>query len=191
LQAKLLRVLQERKITRVGGTKEIEIDVRIVSATNADIIKAIDNGDFREDLYYRLNTIPVNIPPLRQRKEEILEIAKESLKKVCKKYDLEELEFSQQAQELLVAYSWPGNIRELISVVERAAILSDNNQITTEDLFLDSRSVKKQKSIDSMEEELIREVIESVDKDLDEATKILGMSKVALNKKIEKYGIRI
>jgi DNA-binding NtrC family response regulator len=104
---------------------------------------------------------------------------------------LEELEFSQQAQELLVAYSWPGNIRELISVVERAAILSDNNQITTEDLFLDSRSVKKQKSIDSMEEELIREVIESVDKDLDEATKILGMSKVALNKKIEKYGIRI
>ena len=191
LQAKLLRVLQERKITRVGGTKEIEIDVRIVSATNADIIKAIDNGDFREDLYYRLNTIPVNIPPLRQRKEEILEIAKESLKKVCKKYDLEELEFSQQAQELLVAYSWPGNIRELISVVERAAILSDNNQITTEDLFLDSRSVKKQKSIDSMEEELIREVIESVDKDLNEATKILGMSKVALNKKIEKYGIRI
>lgn len=191
LQAKLLRVLQERKITRVGGTKEMTIDVRIISATNADILKCIERGEFREDLYYRLNTVPIHIPPLRQRKEEILPIANEILKKVCKKYDLEELEFSQEAQKTLEKYMWPGNIRELISVVERAAILSDEREITSEDLFLDSRSVKEEKSIDKMEKELIEEVLQSVENDIDEATKVLGLSKAVLNKKIEKYNLRI
>lgn len=191
LQAKLLRVLQERKITRVGGTKEINIDVRIVSATNADILKCIEQGKFREDLYYRLNTVPVHIPPLRQRKEEILPIADEILKKICKKYDLEELVFSEEAKELLEKYTWPGNVRELISVVERAAILSDEKQISREELFLDSRSVKEEKSIDAMEKELIQEVLQSVANELEEASKILGMNKAVLVKKIEKYEIRI
>lgn len=191
LQAKLLRVLQERKITRVGGTKEINIDVRIVSATNADILKCIERGEFREDLYYRLNTVPVCIPPLRGRKEEILPIANETLKKVCKKYDLEELIFSKEAESTLEYYTWPGNIRELISVVERAAILSDTQEITSKDLFLDSRSLKEEKSIDKMEKELIQEVLQSVENNIDEATKILGLSRAVLNKKIEKYDLRI
>ncbi len=189
LQAKLLRVLQERVITRVGGTKEIEIDVRIVSATNADIHKSIDKGEFREDLYYRLNTIPVQIPPLRERREEIEPIANHILKDVCKKYELEELEFSQEALCELNSYSWPGNIRELISVVERAAILSDNNTISLDDLFLDSRNTNKTKSIDSMEKELIIEVLQSVNSDKKEASKILGMSKLSLEKKIKKYSL--
>jgi len=190
LQAKLLRVLQERKITRVGGTKEMDIDVRIVSATNADILKAIDSGAFREDLYYRLNTIPVKIPPLRQRTEEILPIANETLKKVCKKYDLEELKILPEAASKLESYKWPGNIRELISVVERAAILSDNNEISSEDLFLDSRSSRDEKNIDTMEKELIEEVMQSVNFDMIEASKILGTTKVSLSKKIEKYNIK-
>ncbi|WP_024954726.1 sigma-54-dependent transcriptional regulator [Sulfurospirillum arcachonense] len=191
LQAKLLRVLQERVITRVGGTKEIEIDVRIVSATNADIHKAIEKNEFREDLYYRLNTIPVKIPSLRERKEEIEPIANYTLKEVCKKYELDELEFSKEALKELNSYSWPGNIRELISVVERAAILSDNNVISLEDLFLDSRNTNKTKSIDSMEKELIQEVLQSVQDDKLEAAKILGMSKVVLDKKINKYNIEV
>lgn len=191
LQAKLLRVLQERIITRVGGTKEIKIDVRIVSATNADIHKAIDNGEFREDLYYRLNTIPVQVPPLRERREEIVPISKYTLKKVCKKYELENLEFSKEALDELNEYNWPGNIRELISVVERAAILSDNNTISLDDLFLDSRNTNKTKNIDSMEKELINEVLQSVFGDKSEAAKILGMSKSSLDKKIEKYNIEV
>jgi len=189
LQAKLLRVLQERVITRVGGTKEIEIDVRIVSATNANIHETIEKGEFREDLYYRLNTIPVIIPPLRERTEEIEPIANHILKDVCKKYELEDLEFSKEALSELNSYKWPGNIRELISVVERAAILSDNNVINLDDLFLDSRNTNKTKSIDSMEKELVEEVLQSVSSDRVEAAKILGMSKSALDKKIKKYSL--
>jgi two-component system NtrC family response regulator len=189
LQAKLLRVIQERVITRVGGTKEIEIDVRIVSATNADIHETIEKGEFREDLYYRLNTIPVYIPPLRERKEEIEPIANHILKDVCKKYELEVLEFSAESLEALNSYKWPGNIRELISVVERAAILSDNNVISLDDLFLDSRDTNKVKSIDNMEKELVKEVLQSVSGDKAEAVKILGISKSMLDKKIKKYSL--
>ncbi|DAB36957.1 MAG TPA: sigma-54-dependent Fis family transcriptional regulator [Sulfurospirillum cavolei] len=140
LQAKLLRVIQERVMVRVGGTKEIPIDVRIVSATNADIKKSIKEGRFREDLYYRLNTIPVEIPPLRQRKEEILPIGEMVLARVIQKYGLARRYFSEEAIESLMSYRWPGNIRELISVVERAVILSDSEAISKEDLFLESRS---------------------------------------------------
>ncbi len=140
LQAKLLRVIQERVLVRVGGTKEIPIDVRIVSATNADIQKVIKDGGFREDLYYRLNTIPIYIAPLRERKEEIMPICEVILERVVQKYNLEERHFSQEAIDSLMRYMWPGNIRELISVVERAAILCDCVAISKEDLFLESRT---------------------------------------------------
>lgn len=140
LQAKILRAIQERTLVRVGGTKEIPIDVRIVSATNADIKKMIQEGRFREDLYYRLNTIPVEIAPLRQRKEEILPICEVILERVTKKYGLGKRYFSEEAIDSLNSYRWPGNIRELISVVERAVILSDDEAISKEDLFLESRS---------------------------------------------------
>lgn len=140
LQAKLLRVIQERVMVRVGGTKEFPIDVRIVSATNADIKKSIKEGRFREDLYYRLNTIPIEIAPLRQRREEILPICEVILERVTKKYGLQKRYFSEEAIESLMTYRWPGNIRELISVVERAVILSDTEAISKEDLFLESRN---------------------------------------------------
>lgn len=139
LQAKLLRVIQERVMMRLGSTKEIGIDVRIVSATNADIRQKIKEGSFREDLYYRLNTIPIEIAPLRERKEEIMPICEVILERVCEKYALSSRYFSQEAIDSLMGYAWPGNIRELISVVERAAILSDEQAISKEDLFLESR----------------------------------------------------
>ncbi|MBU0632964.1 sigma-54 dependent transcriptional regulator [bacterium] len=141
VQAKLLRALQEKEIRRLGSSKSIKIDIRIISATNANLSDKIKNGEFREDLYYRLNTIPLNIPPLRERKEEILPIAQNILEQSCREYGLFEKRFQDCAKEQLVLYKWPGNIRELISVIQRAAILSDGNEITAEDLFLESRGL--------------------------------------------------
>ncbi len=187
LQAKLLRVIQEREVMPLGGAKPLKIDVRIVSATNADIEAKIHDGLFREDVYYRLNTIPINIPPLRERTEEIIGIANATLKKAVQNHDLEDKEFLDDALEELLNYEWPGNIRELISVVERAAILSEENTISKEDLFLHSRS--KKKSIDSMEKTLIKEVLASVDGDLKKASENLGMNVKVLEKKMIKYNI--
>lgn len=141
VQAKLLRALQEKEIRRLGSSKSIKIDIRIISATNANLSDKIKNGEFREDLYYRLNTIPLNIPPLRERKEEILPIAQNILEQSCREYGFCEKRFQDDAKEHLVQYSWPGNIRELISVIQRAAILSDGDEITPEDLFLESRGL--------------------------------------------------
>lgn len=136
LQPKLLRAIQEREIVRVGASKPIKIDVRIVSATNANLEQKVANGEFREDLFYRLNTVPLKIPPLRERKDEIEGIANATLKRVCVEYELGQKEFSQEAIDELLSYDYPGNIRELISIVERAAILSEGSSISKEDLFI-------------------------------------------------------
>ena len=142
LQPKLLRAIQEREITRLGATKSVKIDVRIVSATNANLPAMISEGKFREDLFYRLNTVPVAIPPLRERKEEILPIAERFLKQSCEEFNLGEKSFSEAAVKELENYDFPGNIRELISVVQRAAILSEGEEIQPGDLFLQARSRK-------------------------------------------------
>ncbi len=142
LQPKLLRALQEREITRLGAIKSEKIDVRIICATNANLELAMKEGRFREDLFYRLNTIPLFIPPLRERKDEILPIAQDALDKCCKEYGFEPKNFSKAAKEELLGYDYPGNIRELISVVQRAAILSEGDEILPKDLFLQARSKK-------------------------------------------------
>lgn len=142
LQPKLLRAIQEREITRLGATKSVKIDVRIVSATNANLPAMISEGKFREDLFYRLNTVPVAIPSLRERKEEILPIAERFLKQSCEEFNLGAKIFSEAAVKELENYDFPGNIRELISVVQRAAILSEGEEIQPGDLFLQARSRK-------------------------------------------------
>lgn len=134
LQSKLLRVIQDKEITRLGATKPIKIDVRIISATNVNIEQTIKDGGFREDLYYRLNTIPVKIPPLRERQEEIIPIAEMTLESTSKKYGVKEHTLSNGAKEALVSHVWQGNIRELISVCERVAILTDTEVIEAEDI---------------------------------------------------------
>ncbi len=141
VQAKLLRALQEKEVRRLGSSKTIKIDIRVVSATNSNLGEKIKNGEFREDLYYRLNTIPLNIPPLKERKDEILQIAEISLESNCKKYNFESKKFSEDAKKQLLEYSWPGNIRELISVVERATILSDGDTIDVNSLHLENRGL--------------------------------------------------
>ena len=139
VQAKLLRALQEKEVRRLGSSKTIKIDIRVISATNANLGEKIQKGNFREDLYYRLNTIPLNIPPLRERKDEILEIAEAMILQNCKKYDFETKTLSPEAKSELLAYKWPGNIRELLSVIERSVILSENNEIQKDELFLEMR----------------------------------------------------
>ncbi|HDX3451256.1 TPA: sigma-54-dependent Fis family transcriptional regulator [Campylobacter coli] len=188
IQAKLLRALQEREITRLGSTKSIKIDVRIISATNANLQDKIDNGEFRSDLYYRLNTVPINIPPLRERKEEILGIAQKVLENTCKEYELEMKNLSQEAQEALLEYNFPGNIRELISIVQRACILSEGSEISEQDLFLEARSVKK--DVKNLEKELLEQILKQYEFDKEKASNELGMSIENLNNKIKQYKIK-
>lgn len=139
LQAKLLRALQEREIMRLGSAKPIKIDVRFIAATNANIQEKIANQEFREDLFFRLQTVPIKIPPLRERTEEILPLALSHVEEVCMHYGFQQKTFSKEAQEKMLAYTWPGNIRELLSVVERSCILSEGDIIEANDLYLDER----------------------------------------------------
>ncbi|NDJ28103.1 sigma-54-dependent Fis family transcriptional regulator [Campylobacter sp. MIT 12-8780] len=187
IQAKLLRALQEKEITRLGSTKSLKINVRIVSATNANIEEKIKNNEFRADLYYRLNTIPIYIPPLRERKDEILGIAKQVIQDTCSEYELESKSLSQEAQNALLEYDFPGNIRELISIVQRACILSENEQISAEDLFLESRSKKELKNL---EKELIKEVLLAENFDISKAALSLDMSEKSLKEKMKKYDLK-
>ncbi|WP_163556256.1 sigma-54-dependent transcriptional regulator [Helicobacter suis] len=137
LQSKLLRVIQEKELMRLGSNKTIKVDLRFIAATNTNIQEKIAAKEFREDLFFRLQTIPLNIPPLKERKEEILPLAEWKLKEVLQVYNLGQKHFSKGAQECLLNYTWHGNIRELLSVVERAAILSEGESISEKDLFLE------------------------------------------------------
>ncbi|WP_121012436.1 transcriptional activator FlgR [Helicobacter pylori] len=137
LQSKLLRVVQEKEITRLGDNKSVKIDVRFISATNANMKEKIASKEFREDLFFRLQIVPITIAPLRERVEEILPIAEIKLKEVCDAYHLGPKSFSKNAAKRLLEYSWHGNVRELLGVVERAAILSEETEIQEKDLFLE------------------------------------------------------
>lgn len=137
VQAKLLRVLQEREFTRVGGNKIIKVDVRIISSTNYDLQKAVQEKTFREDLYYRLNVVPVNIPPLRERKDDIIPLALHFLMEFNSKLNKKIKGFSDDALKLLISYNWPGNIRELKNLVERFVVMVDSDLIDVSDLPLE------------------------------------------------------
>jgi transcriptional regulator with PAS, ATPase and Fis domain len=134
LQTKLLRFLQEREFERVGGTQTVSVDVRVIAATNRDLSEAIKEGRFREDLYYRLNVIPISIPPLRERNEDIPVLAQHFLKRFAADTKKTFLGIRASAQSALVSYPWPGNVRELGNVIERAAVLGEGPEITLDDL---------------------------------------------------------
>ena len=134
LQVKILRAIQEKEIERVGSSQTLKVDVRIVAATNRDLESEVAAGRFREDLYYRLNVVPIQIPPLRQRREDIMELASHFLDHFCRKKKRDMLSISSQARELLLKYSWPGNVRELENFMERMSILCDSKTVFPEDL---------------------------------------------------------
>ncbi|RDU62453.1 sigma-54 dependent transcriptional regulator [Helicobacter sp. MIT 14-3879] len=189
LQAKLLRVLQEREITRLGGVKSIKIDVRFISATNANIEDKVYNHNFREDLFYRLQTIPIRIPPLRERKDEIINIAESHLKNTAKTYKCGNKILSKEAKEYLLSYKWPGNIRELLSIIERATILSEGEIISKDDLFLEPRIEKKPKKLDELEKEYIKEAYLENHRDIEQTANMLGMSIDLVKYKLIKFKI--
>lgn len=135
IQSKLLRVLQEKKITRVGGNKEIKLDVRVIAATNRNLQKMIQEGQFREDLFYRLQGFLIHLPPLRERGNDIILLANHFLEEFSKSYKVEKKKFSKEAISSLLSHEWPGNVRELRSVIERAVLIAEGQEITTEDLI--------------------------------------------------------
>lgn len=192
LQAKILRALQEKEIIRLGSSKPIKIDVRVISATNVQIQEKIASKEFREDLFFRLNTMPIPIPSLKDRKEEILPLAQWKLTHVCQQYDFPPKNFSSQAQKALLEYEWPGNIRELLSVVERAGILSEGEKVEEGDLCLQKRNevfFGKKSGVENLEKELIAEVLAQTQGDLQRASEILGMSLEVFKSKKARYGV--
>lgn len=162
LQPKLLRFLEERKFKRVGGLEDIEVDIRIIAATNKNLEEAIKNKEFREDLYYRLNVVPIFLPPLRERGEDIIILANKFLDDYCKRFNKKIDGFTQAAEESLMKYNWPGNIRELRNVLERIVLLSESNKINKEDLPLEIYNY------DSMVKKQINERISNIIDDIDE-----------------------
>jgi two-component system response regulator FlrC len=137
LQTKLLRVLQERRFRRVGGLEDIEVDVRVVAATNRDLRAEVVRGTFRKDLYYRLRVVPITVPPLRERVEDILPLAQHLLAKLGPELGRPDVTFGAKAIEAMQAYTWPGNVRELVNAVERALISANGNEIEPDHLMLD------------------------------------------------------
>ena len=204
MQSKLLRVLQEKEIERVGGTKTIKTDIRIICATKVDLLKLAKQGKFREDLYYRLNIVPINLPPLRERKEDIPILVEYLLNKYSSKG--EKKTFCPEAMKLLINYDWPGNVRELENVVERIVTLTRSNDIRLEDLpdFLMASPEKlcDRHLIDIMEEaasfeDMIKDMeirlltlaLEKASGNKSEAARILKMKRETLRDKVEKYRI--
>jgi transcriptional regulator with PAS, ATPase and Fis domain len=196
LQPKLLRVLEERQFRRVGGTEEISVDFRLLSATNRDLKKMIEEGSFREDLYYRLTGVEIYLPPLRERREDILPLVEYYLGKYNKKYQ-KDLSLSDGAREFLLSYSWPGNVREVMHVLEVLVIATEGEVILPQQIPLEvQRGAIIEKavgeeflSLRSLEKEYIRKVLKSVDYRIKPAARILGISKNTLKNKMRRYGI--
>ncbi|MDF3001321.1 MAG: putative sigma54 specific transcriptional regulator [Bacillota bacterium] len=200
MQSKLLRVIQEREIMRVGGTQTIPIDVRIIAATNVNLRKAIAEGKFREDLYYRLNIIPIEIPALRSRKEDIPPLVMDFIKQFNGKY-AQKRRIQKAAVQVLLEYDWPGNIRELKNITERIMLTSDGEEITASQIknqlyhdlspfsvqgIDDTMSLSQQ--VDRFEKNLLETVL-SQSKSAYEASKILKVNRATISKKIKKFGI--
>ncbi|MFA5779337.1 MAG: sigma-54 dependent transcriptional regulator [Elusimicrobiota bacterium] len=193
VQVKLLRVLQERKFERVGGTETLQVDVHLIAAAKRDLLDLIKEGKFREDLYYRLNVIPMYMPPLRERKDDIPLLVNHFIEKYAGK---NKKEISPEALQLLIWYDWPGNIRELENVIERAITLSDKKEITPADLppFLKKETPNIetktiQKVVEESEKEHILKVLSQTKGHKKEAAKILGITPKTLWQKIKEYGI--
>lgn len=198
IQVKLLRVLQDREIERLGSNKTRHIDVRVLAATNVDLRRALENGTFREDLYYRLNVLPLNIPSLRDRKEDIEYLAEHFASKISGEMGVEPATFSESAVAKLVEYSWPGNVRELENVIERSMVLHGGGMLDGPDIRLDAspRRVSNGEaflpdgvSLDDYEKSIIREALRRADGNKSQAARLLGISRNALRYRLSQMGM--
>lgn len=196
LQAKLLSVLQNREVTRVGASIPKEVDIRLVSATNANINQLVDGGNFRQDLYYRINTVEIHLPPLRERDEDIVLLANHFLNLYAGKYGKTRISLSKSAQKLLKSYSWPGNVRELRHALERAVIMSDSHVIEPDSLFLKSKisssnqeALGQNLNIEEIEKQAIIQSLKINKGNMSLAAKELGLGRTTLYRKMAKYGL--
>jgi len=211
LQAKLLRVIQESEVDRLGGKMPVSVDVRLIATTNADLQNRILQKTFRSDLYYRLNVIPVVVPPLRERNGDVIILAEHFIKKYSEVNEKEEPVLTPEAKEALAAYSWPGNVRELENIIERAVLICKNDQIRPLDLFTEKNEgtanrhalrnnpeVKPCHEIDDdqrntlhdMEKNMIFDTLNKVNWNKTKASKILGISVRTMRNKLNEYGIK-
>lgn len=199
IQVKLLRVIEEKKITPIGETKEISVDVRLICATNANLEEMVKDGRFRSDLFYRLNVIPINIPPLRERAEDIPVLIDFFISKFCKRHNLPKKEVPVEVYNRLAQYGWPGNVRELENTIERAILLSNSNTLTLES-FPESIALGRQESLieatdhktpnlESIEKAYIHWILDQSDGNKSKAARTLGIDASTLYRKLDKYRI--
>ena len=191
LQAKLLSALQTRHITRVGSNKSISVDIRLISATNKNLFKSVKKGEFREDLLYRINTIHLEVPPLRERREDIPQLADFFLRRLARKYGKSDLKLGEKALCKLESYAWPGNVRELEHAIEKAVILSDNQELQPNDFYMrtpdETSFVVQSFTLEEMEKILIEKALRKYDNNISAVAAELGISRPTLYSKIRKY----
>jgi len=203
LQSKLLRILQEREFERVGGSETILVDVRVIASTNRDLEKAVRDGSFREDLYYRVNVVPILLPPLRERREDILVLANCFLARVAARNNKSFKGFTPAAQQKLLTYNWPGNVRELENCIERAVIMAQGDTLGPDDIHLApaisreshddvaSKLIQPGFSIEEFERRLLEASLRKTGGNQSRAAELLGLTRRTLQYRMEKYGIRI
>jgi transcriptional regulator with PAS, ATPase and Fis domain len=203
LQAKLLSVLQDKAFERVGGVKTIRVDMRFIAATNQDLQSAIQSGKFRSDLFYRLNVVPIHIPPLRERKEDLISLVGYFLKKFSAKYHKKITNISPEVIGAFSNYDWPGDIRELENVLERMVLMSETNTLSLDQLPSEIRGAttnvtgpsastlkKRVDTISQMtEKQMIIDALNKTNQNRTKAAKILGISRRTLQNKIKEYGL--
>lgn len=193
MQAKLLTALQRRSIVRVGGSRQIPIDVRLVCATNRDLRRMVASGEFREDLLYRINTIHLHLPPLRERREDIPALARMFLDRYVTMYNKPRMDFTPAAERKIAGLPWYGNIRELQHSVEKAVILGDGRMIDEQDIDGNTAAAEKPldevQTIDEMERRLIEKTLRECEGNMSLVASRLGVSRQTLYNKIKKYGL--
>jgi transcriptional regulator with PAS, ATPase and Fis domain len=192
-QVDLLRVLEEKKITRVGGNKPTPVDFRLITATNKNIEAMVSAGTFREDLYYRLNVFAILIPPLRERREDIPSLVEHFLAKYAQSMSKPVSGISEQAMNLLASYDWPGNVRELQNAIERAVLVCRTRQIDPGDLpfqLSQVASISNGKSLSDMERQHIKKILDETRWNISQAARLLNIDRVTLYNKIKRYQLR-
>ena len=198
-QVKLLRVLQEREFERLGGTRTVKVDVRLIAATNKDLRQALEQGTFREDLYYRLNVVPIDIAPLRERKEDISDLVNLFISRFTGESRKPVEGITPEAMQILVNYHWPGNVRELQNIVERACALAKGSVLGPSDIHLDIRPAKAANgpggflpdglTLEQWEDEMVQEALRRANGNKSQAARLLGLSRNALRYRLSKIGI--
>ncbi|HET9484076.1 MAG TPA: sigma-54 dependent transcriptional regulator [Xanthomonadales bacterium] len=198
-QPKLLRVLEDGELERRGSSRTTKVDVRLISATNADLPAAVANGSFRKDLLFRLNTVELRLPPLRERSEDVVPMARRFLARFGKRYGKPEIALGPSAERALLAYTWPGNVRELSHVIERAVLMASGARIDELEFSLPNvapagaaaAEALESMTLDAAEEMMVRRALERSEGNVQRAAEILGLSRAALYRRLEKFGITV